>query len=308
MSASASPVVQRRGVYVLLQSVPAAPAVMQLKREPAIDAVLGIPDATTAKALATDPKALQDSLTLSPSVIQNTDNGQNPPVTGQSPADTSKNNFANICALTLPPGPAHQRAANHDWILQPHPDRPHPRRQQNAVFQVPEPQEPRHHRLRPNLHHCPPSAGHAARHVHHAQKTYFANPQKLNADGQIIGHTHIVVEAMDSLTSTKTTDPKRFVFFKGVNTPQDKNRNVQVDVNGGLKPGVYRMCTITSSHTHQPAIVPIAQHGSLDDCVYFTATPGGVKAAEAAGAQTATTKTAATPAKATPAVKKAGGK
>jgi hypothetical protein len=106
-----------------------------------------------------------------------------------------------------------------------------------------------------------------------AQKTYFANPQKLNADGQIIGHTHIVVEAMDSLTSTKTTDPKRFVFFKGVNTPQDKNRNVQVDVNGGLKPGVYRMCTITSSHTHQPAIVPIAQHGSLDDCVYVRVVP-----------------------------------
>jgi hypothetical protein len=101
-----------------------------------------------------------------------------------------------------------------------------------------------------------------------AQKTYFANPQQLNAKGQIIGHTHIVVEAIDSLTTTKLTNPKNFIFFKGVNTPQDAQGNVAVDVAGGVKAGAYRMCTIVSSQTHQPAIVPIAQHGSLDDCVY----------------------------------------
>ncbi|KAJ7346184.1 hypothetical protein DFH08DRAFT_914957 [Mycena albidolilacea] len=287
MSAAASPVVQRRGVYVLHQYAP-----------------------------ATDPKALQDSLTLSPSVIQNTDNGQNPPVTGQSPADTSKNNFANICALTLPRVPLTNGLQITTGSCNPIPigHIPDVNKMPSSKFQSPK-----------NLDTIASGQtftivlqvqGMQLGTFTNAQKTYFANPQKLNADGQIIGHTHIVVEAMDSLTSTKTTDPKSFVFFKGVNTPQDKNRNVQVDVNGGLKPGVYRMCTITSSHTHQPAIVPIAQHGSLDDCVYFTATPGGVKASEAAGidvkpgvgAQTATTKTAATPAKATSAVNKAGGK
>jgi hypothetical protein len=101
-----------------------------------------------------------------------------------------------------------------------------------------------------------------------AQKTYFANPQKLNAQGQIIGHTHIVVESIDSLTTTKLTNPKNFVFFKGINGGQDAQGNVAADVTGGLAPGAYRMCTIVSSQTHQPAIVPIAQHGSLDDCVY----------------------------------------
>jgi hypothetical protein len=101
-----------------------------------------------------------------------------------------------------------------------------------------------------------------------AQKTYFANPQKLNAQGQIIGHTHIVMETIDSLTTTKVTDPTKFFFFKGVNDAQDAQGNVQVPVAGGVKPGVYRMCTIVSSATHQPAIVPIAQHGSLDDCIY----------------------------------------
>jgi hypothetical protein len=103
-----------------------------------------------------------------------------------------------------------------------------------------------------------------------AQKTYFANPQKLNAQGQIIGHTHIVVEAIDSLTTTKVTNPKNFVFFKGINGGQDAQGNVAADVTGGLAPGAYRMCTIVSSQTHQPAIVPIAQHGSLDDCVYVS--------------------------------------
>jgi hypothetical protein len=33
------------------------------------------------------------------------------------------------------------------------------------------------------------------------------------------------------------------------------------------------MCTIVSSQTHQPAIVPVAQHGSLDDCVYVSFLP-----------------------------------
>jgi hypothetical protein len=101
-----------------------------------------------------------------------------------------------------------------------------------------------------------------------AQKTYFANPQKLNAQGQIIGHTHIVMETIDALDSTTVTDPTKFFFFKGVNDAQDAQGNVQVPVTGGVKPGVYRMCTIVSSATHQPAIVAIAQHGSLDDCIY----------------------------------------
>jgi hypothetical protein len=76
------------------------------------------------------------------------------------------------------------------------------------------------------------------------------------------------MEAIDSLTTTKVTNPQNFIFFKGVNDKADAQGNVKVDVTGGVKPGAYRMCTIVASQTHQPAIVPIAQHGSLDDCVY----------------------------------------
>jgi len=51
-----------------------------------------------------------------------------------------------------------------------------------------------------------------------AQENYFAAPQQLNGQGQIIGHTHFVVEAINSLGDTKPTDPKVFAFFKVCNT------------------------------------------------------------------------------------------
>lgn len=71
------------------------------------------------------------------------------------------------------------------------------------------------------------------------------------------------------------------------------------DVPGGVPAGAYRLCSINTSANHQPVIVPVAQHGSLDDCVYvsppstppcsgatlteftckFTATAGGAPAA-----------------------------
>ncbi|KAJ6573930.1 hypothetical protein DFH09DRAFT_915660, partial [Mycena vulgaris] len=114
-----------------------------------------------------------------------------------------------------------------------------------------------------------------------AQKTYFANPQTLNGQGQIIGHTHVVIEKVDSLASTAVTDPTKFQFFKGVDDAADGKGQVNVAVTAGLPAGVYRMGTIMSSSTHQPVIVPIAQHGLCDDVVYFTVTAGGAAAAGA---------------------------
>jgi hypothetical protein len=40
--------------------------------------------------------------------------------------------------------------------------------------------------------------------------------------------------------------------------------------SSGLPAGAYRMCSINSSTNHQPVLVNIAQHGSLDDCVYVS--------------------------------------
>lgn len=100
-----------------------------------------------------------------------------------------------------------------------------------------------------------------------AQANYFAAPQFTNAQGQIQGHSHVVVEKLDSLTQTQPTDPKKFAFFKGLNAPA-QNGILTADVTAGLPAGVYKLSSINSAANHQPVLVPIAQHGSLDDAVY----------------------------------------
>jgi hypothetical protein len=140
-----------------------------------------------------------------------------------------------------------------------------------------------------------------------AQASYFAAPQQINAQGNIIGHTHIVIEAIDSLASTTVTDPTKFAFFKGVDQGQDGNGVVSVAVAAGLPDGFYRMTTINTSANHTPVAVAVAQHGSTEDCVYFTVGKGGNNAAgEDAAAQAAASALAAKTGAAATAVNDAG--
>lgn len=57
--------------------------------------------------------------------------------------------------------------------------------------------------------------------------------------------------------------------MKGINEAAD-NGVVTADVTGGLAKGFYRMGSINSAANHQPVLVAVAQHGALDDMVYFT--------------------------------------
>lgn len=45
--------------------------------------------------------------------------------------------------------------------------------------------------------------------------SYFSAPAQIAANGNIIGHSHFVIEAIQSLTSTALTNPLQFAFFKG---------------------------------------------------------------------------------------------
>ncbi|KAE9409371.1 hypothetical protein BT96DRAFT_953702 [Gymnopus androsaceus JB14] len=120
-----------------------------------------------------------------------------------------------------------------------------------------------------------------------ADESYFAAPQQVDASsGQIIGHTHVVMELLSGLGQTTPTNPQVFAFFKGVDTAAVGGA-VTVDVTAGVPDGAYRLCSINSSSNHQPVIVPVAQHGALDDCVY------PATAAVEAKANAKTTKTAA---------------
>jgi hypothetical protein len=98
---------------------------------------------------------------------------------------------------------------------------------------------------------------------------YYAAPQQVNQDGRIIGHTHIVINKLSSFQDTTIADPTTFDFFKGID-PVAKNGISTVVVAKGLAPGAYKLCSINTAANHQPVLMPVAQHLSVDDCVYFT--------------------------------------
>lgn len=100
-----------------------------------------------------------------------------------------------------------------------------------------------------------------------ANENYFSAPQQVNSAGTIQGHSHVVIEKIDSFQQTTTTDPNVFAFFKGLNAAASGGV-LTADVTTGLPEGFYRLASINSAANHQPVLVAIAQHGSLDDMIY----------------------------------------
>ncbi|KAJ7475055.1 hypothetical protein FB451DRAFT_279254 [Mycena latifolia] len=228
---------------------------------------------TTAAPAPTDPSALQSSLTLDPSVICTafSDDGQNPPVAGQSPSLTSTNNYINFCALTLPGTPLTNGEQISTGSCNPAPIGliPDVNHMPSAKFTFPKNNAviPANQDFTATLQVRQFKTGVFT----NAVKTYFAAPQTLDpASGFIVGHSHFVIENLTAIDQIEPTDPTKPFFFKGVNDA-GVNGLLSVDVTKGVPPGAYRICSINSSANHQPVIVPIAQHGSLDDCSYFTA-------------------------------------
>jgi len=235
----------------------------------------------------------QTSLTLDPKVIATgfQNNGQATPAAGQVASLTSSNNFINFC-LTVPnlpitngqqiktgscnPAPMGVIAANTNMP--------------SAKFVSPVNGQD----IAPNTAF---TIQMAVNHLQtgnfvNAQTNYYAAPQQVNAQGDIIGHTHFTVQSIGSFTSTAPLDSSVFAFFKGVNSAA-VNGVVSETVANGLPAGVYRVCSINTDANHAPCLVAVAQHGSLDDCVYFSvggaggASPFGGNAAAASNATAA---------------------
>jgi hypothetical protein len=106
-----------------------------------------------------------------------------------------------------------------------------------------------------------------------AQANYFAAPQQLNGKGQIIGHSHVVIQEVTSLKQTTPADPTQFAFFLGLNAAA-QNGVLTAAVSNGLPAGTYRLSSINTAANHQPVVGPVAQHGSFDDIIYVS-TPKG---------------------------------
>jgi transcription initiation factor TFIID subunit 15 len=117
-----------------------------------------------------------------------------------------------------------------------------------------------------------------------AAATYYAAPQDLNAQGQVIGHTHLTVQDLGgSLAPTTAPDPTKFVFFKGINDAGNGNGLLSATVTGGLPAGNYRVCSMTSASNHQPVLMPVAQRGAQDDCQKFTVSASGAASGSGSG-------------------------
>ncbi|KAI0825350.1 hypothetical protein BC628DRAFT_268873 [Trametes gibbosa] len=124
-------------------------------------------------------------------------------------------------------------------------------------------------------------------HFVNANENFFSAPQVVNSAGDIQGHSHVVIDKLTSLDQTSPTNPLGFVFFKGLNDPA-VNGILTATVPGGLPAGSYRLASINSAANHQPVLVAIAQHGSLDDMVYFTVADGAAASSAAPPAASAT--------------------
>jgi hypothetical protein len=102
-----------------------------------------------------------------------------------------------------------------------------------------------------------------------AVNDYYDAAQKLQG-GIITGHCHITIQQIKNFN--KPLDARIFAFFKGLNFAAKKGILEQVvgtEKSAGLGPGTYRMCTMSSSFTHQPVVMPVAQRGAQDDCIRF---------------------------------------
>ncbi|TDL28947.1 hypothetical protein BD410DRAFT_760730 [Rickenella mellea] len=248
----------------------------------------GAANATAAAGAAAGGKAAnsgdpQSSLTLDPKVVSTgfEQDGQAVPEAGQVPSLTSSNNFINFCLTTNKPLTNGQQVKTGSCNTAPMGVIAATTNMPSSKFTFPKNGDT----IAANTNF---TITMAIQHIQtgnfvNAQSNYYAAPQQVNGQGDIIGHSHFVIEKLTSLDQTTPTDPGTFTFFKGVNTPA-AGGVLSVPVPGGVPAGVYRIASINAAMNHQPVLVAIAQHGSLDDMCYFTATDGGAAAAGGAAA------------------------
>lgn len=218
----------------------------------------------------------QTSLTVDPNVIAKgfENNGQDVPAAGQVASLTSSNNFINFCLTTNKPIGNGKQVKTGSCNPAPMGIIAATTNMPSSKFLFPT----NNAQLTANTTF---TIKMAIKHLAtgnfvNADDNYFAAPQQVNNAGDVVGHSHVVVEQITSLNQTDPTDPTKFAFFKGLNDAADKGI-LTANVTGGLAPGVYRLASINTAANHQPVLVAVAQHGSLDDQIYFTVNPADGK-------------------------------
>jgi len=217
----------------------------------------------------------QVSLTLDPSVICTgcEQDGQNPPVAGQKASLTSNNNFINFCVgKTLTNGlQVAGGSCNAVPMGQIIPSTSMP--SSKISFPVNGGSFPADTAFTFTMNVQNMNLGNFV----NAQKNYFGAPQQV-VNGIVKAHSHVTVQLIPAIDTTAIPNSVDFAFFKGLNDP-DVNGVLSAAVAKGLPAGAYRFCSMNTAANHQPVNVAIAQHGSLDDCIYATAVAAGAVAA-----------------------------
>ena len=83
-------------------------------------------------------------------------------------------------------------------------------------------------------------------------ETYMSAPVEVNSSGDVIGHCHVVIQALTGFGQTTPTDPNQFLFYKAFGDPA-VNGVLSGDVNGGLPAGYYRIAVSPMGMNHQPS-------------------------------------------------------
>ncbi|RDW61470.1 hypothetical protein BP5796_11362 [Coleophoma crateriformis] len=251
--------------------------------------------AAAAAAAANGGGAAAGSNCLNANAVQtgSASDGNQVPAAGQSASKTDKANFINFCSgQTITNGLQVQGGSCNGIVMGKIPS------SSNMISSIiTNPGNNANIAANTNFDITVQTRGLAAGSFTNAQATYYSAPQDLNGKGQIIGHTHVTVQSLGSLTTTTPPDPKTFAFFKGINDAGNGNGLLKATVTGGLPAGNYRVCTMTSASNHQPVLMPVAQRGAQDDCQKFTVGgAGGGAAAAANGGGAAAAKGGAAPA------------
>jgi transcription initiation factor TFIID subunit 15 len=120
-----------------------------------------------------------------------------------------------------------------------------------------------------------------------ADTTYYSAPQKVGQNGLINGHTHVVIQTLES--QTQPPDPTKFAFFEGINDKGNGQGELTTAVTGGLPEGKHRICTMAASENHQSPAMPVAKRGPPDDCIRITVTAAAGGNGNTKGQATTTT-------------------
>lgn len=224
---------------------------------------------TSAAATASSTSDLQTSLCLDPSLVQDgfEKDGQQTPAENQVASATSSNNFINFCATVNLPLTNGQQVKSGSCNAAPMGVIASTSNMPSSKFKSPTNmqtiQANKSFTIQMNVKNL------ATGNFVNAAANYFSAPQSVDDSGNIIGHSHVVIESINGIDDTTPTDPTKFAFFKGLNEKATKGV-LSVEVTDGLPAGTYRLASINSAANHQPVLVAVAQHGSLDDMVYFT--------------------------------------